>query len=61
MTSSLRNSLIVMALAGAAGYAFFKADNFWGLVTMGLLGLWAIVTALPSSSSAWNQASRARR
>ncbi|HVJ91501.1 MAG TPA: hypothetical protein VM580_16975, partial [Labilithrix sp.] len=53
MTSSLRNSLIVIAIAGAAGYAFYRADNFWGLVVMGLIIVWALVTALPVMDSAW--------
>jgi preprotein translocase subunit SecD len=42
-----------MAVAGAAAYAFYHADNFWGLVIMGLTILWAIVTALPIMDSAW--------
>ena len=53
MTSSQRNSLIVMAVAGAAGYAFFRADNFWGLVLMALTFIWAVITALPTMDSAW--------
>lgn len=53
MTSSLRNSLIVIAVAGASGYAFYSADNFWGLVLMGLTVVWAFVTALPVMDSAW--------
>ena len=53
MTSSQRNSLIVIAVAGASGYAFYHADNFWGLVLMGLTVLWAIVTALPIMDPAW--------
>ena len=53
MTSSLRNSLIVIAVAGAAGYAFYSAENFWGLVLMGLIVIWALVTALPVMDSAW--------
>ena len=53
MTSSLRNSLIVIAVAGAAGYAFYSAENFWGLVLMGLTVIWALVTALPVMDSAW--------
>ena len=51
MTSSQRNSLIVMLLAGAAGYAFYRADTFWGVVVMGLTFVWAIVTALPIMDS----------
>jgi preprotein translocase subunit SecD len=53
MTSSLRNSLIVMAVAGASGYAFYRADNFWGLVIMALVVVWSMVTALPVMDSAW--------
>jgi preprotein translocase subunit SecD len=53
MTSSQRNSLIVIAVAGAAGYAFYRADNFWGVVIMALTVIWALVTALPVMDSAW--------
>lgn len=53
MTSSQRNSLIVIAAAGAAGYAFYRTDNFWGVVLMGLTILWALVTALPVMDSTW--------
>src|SRR5687767_2639711 len=53
MTSSQRNSLIVIAVAGAAGYAFYRADNFWGVVLMGLTIIWALVTALPVMDSTW--------
>jgi preprotein translocase subunit SecD len=53
MTSSLRNSLIVMAAAAAAGYAFYSADNFWGVVLMGLTVVWALFTALPIMDSPW--------
>ena len=53
MTSSLRNSLIVVAVAGAAGYAFYANDSFWGVVVCGLTIIWALVTALPIMDSAW--------
>jgi len=53
MTSSQRNSLIVIAVAGAAGYAFYRADNFWGVVVMGLTIIWALITALPVMDGAW--------
>ena len=53
MTSSLRNSLIVVAVAAAAGYAFYHADNFWGLVLMGLTVIWGLVSALPIMDSTW--------
>jgi preprotein translocase subunit SecD len=42
-----------MAVAAAAGYAFHQADNFWGLVLMGLTIVWALVTALPIMDSPW--------
>ncbi len=53
MTSSLRNSLIVIAVAGAAGYAFFTNDSFWGVVVSGLTIVWALVTALPIMDATW--------
>lgn len=53
MTSSLRNSLIVIAVAGAAGYAFYSNDSFWGVVVSGLTIVWALVTALPIMDGAW--------
>src|SRR5262245_23743759 len=53
MTSSQRNSLIVMGVAGASAYAFYRADNFWGLVLMCLTVVWAMVTALPIMDSSW--------
>jgi preprotein translocase subunit SecD len=53
MNSSTRNSLIVMAVAAASAYAFYHADNFWGLVIMGLTVVWALITALPIMDAAW--------
>ena len=53
MTSSLRNSLIVIAVAGAAGYAFYSNDSFWGVVVSGLTIIWALVTALPIMDGTW--------
>ncbi len=53
MTSSQRNSLIVVGIAGASGYAFYRADNFWGLVTMGLIVVWGLICALPVMDSPW--------
>ena len=43
----------VIAAAGAAGYAFYSAENFWGVVLMALTVVWALVTALPVMDSAW--------
>jgi preprotein translocase subunit SecD len=53
MTSSQRNSLIVAALAAAAGYAFFHAESFWGVVIMGLTIVWALIAALPVMDGPW--------
>ena len=53
MTSSLRNSLIVAAASVAAGYAFFRADTFWGVVFCGLTLIWSLITALPIMDSGW--------
>ncbi len=53
MTSSQRNSLIVIAGAAASGYAFYRTDTFWGVVVSGLVIVWAIVTALPIMDVAW--------
>lgn len=53
MTSSQRNSLIVAAIAAVAGYLFYRADTFWGLVVMGLTVVWALVAALPVMDSGW--------
>jgi preprotein translocase subunit SecD len=53
MTTSQRNSLIVAAGSAAAAYAFFRADNFWGLVVACLLVVWAFITALPIMDPTW--------
>lgn len=53
MTSSQRNSLIVAAGSAAGAYAFYSADNFWGLVVAGLVVVWALVAALPIMDAGW--------
>ncbi len=53
MQGSRRNTLILVALALASGYAFFRADSFWGLVVMGLIVVWSIVYMLPTMDAAW--------
>jgi preprotein translocase subunit SecD len=42
-----------MLVAAISGYAFYHSDTFWGLVVMGLVFVWAIVTALPIMDSPW--------
>ncbi len=53
MTTSQRNSLIVAAVGAIGGYLFYRADNFWGLVVMGLMIVWALIAALPIMDSGW--------
>ena len=41
-------------LAGAGAYAFHRgADNFWGVVTCGLIAVWALFSMLPVMDSGW--------
>ena len=53
MTSSQRNSLIVAAASAAGAYLSFRADSFWMLVVLALIGIWALVAALPVMDSGW--------
>ena len=54
VTSSRRNALIVIALAAAGAYAFHRgADNFWGVISCGLIVVWALFGMLPVMDSAW--------
>ncbi len=54
MTSSRRNALILIALAVAGAYAFHRgADNFWGVVTCGLVIVWALFSMLPWMDATW--------
>ena len=54
MTPSRRNALILIVLCGAGGYAFHRgADNFWGVISCGLIALWALVYMLPVMDAGW--------
>src|SRR5690242_2762349 len=53
MTTSQRNSLIIAVLAAVGAYLFYRADNFWGLVAMGLAVIWALICVLPVMDSGW--------
>ena len=53
MKPSTRNALLIALAAAVAGYLFFKADSFWGLVTSALIGVWALITALPVMDPGW--------
>jgi preprotein translocase subunit SecD len=50
---SPRNALLVALAAAVSGYLFFKADSFWGLVTAVIVGLWALIYALPIMDGGW--------
>jgi preprotein translocase subunit SecD len=53
MKPNTRNALLVALGAAACGYLFFKADSFWGLVSAGLIGIWALIYALPVMDAGW--------
>ncbi len=54
MNGSRRNALVLIALCVAGGYAFHRgADNFWGVITCGLVAIWALVSMLPVMDSTW--------
>lgn len=53
MNSSKRNALIVAFVAALSGYLFFRADSFWGVVTMALVVVWSLFGLLPVMDAAW--------
>ncbi|MCL2726108.1 MAG: protein translocase subunit SecD [Polyangiaceae bacterium] len=53
MSSHSRKSLLLAVACAIGAYLFFHVDNFWGMVLMGLLVVWALVTALPMMDAAW--------
>jgi preprotein translocase subunit SecD len=53
MTSSQRNALILTGVSGVAGYLFYQADSFWGLVSSALIAVWALVYAIPLMDALW--------
>ncbi|MBX3190290.1 MAG: protein translocase subunit SecD [Labilithrix sp.] len=53
MNSSKRNTLLLALVSAVAAYLFFRADNFWGLVTASLIVVWALVGALPIMDGPW--------
>lgn len=53
MQASKRNAFILAALSLAGGYAFYRADNFWGLVVMGLVLIWSLIYTLPVMDATW--------
>ena len=53
MPASRRNALLLALAAIVCGFLFFKADSFWGVITCGLVGVWAIIGALPVMDGGW--------
>jgi len=54
VNSSRRNALIMIVLAAAGAYAFHRgADNFWGVITCGLVAVWAAFSMLPVMDAGW--------
>jgi preprotein translocase subunit SecD len=53
MPASRRNALVLALGAIVCGFLFYKADSFWGVITCGLIALWALVGALPVMDGGW--------
>ena len=53
MKPNTRNALLVALGAAGCGFLFFKADSFWGLVSAALIGVWALIYALPVMDASW--------
>jgi preprotein translocase subunit SecD len=54
--SSKKNNLyswLVVLGAGAAGFLFYQADSFWGLVASVLIAILTLVTMLPVMDGVW--------
>jgi preprotein translocase subunit SecD len=53
MSSSKRNILLLALAIAGGGYAFFRADSFWGVVVCALAVVWCLVGLLPIMDGAW--------
>jgi preprotein translocase subunit SecD len=53
MSSSKRNILILALAIAAGGYAFYRADSFWGVVVCALGIVWCLVGLLPVMDGPW--------
>jgi preprotein translocase subunit SecD len=53
MKPNTRNALLLALAAAGCGYLFFKADSFWGLVSSGVIFVWALIYAMPLMDSGW--------
>ncbi len=53
MPASRRNALVLALGAIVCGFLFYKADSFWGVITCGLVSLWAAIGALPVMDGGW--------
>jgi preprotein translocase subunit SecD len=52
-SASLRNALVVMAVAVGSGALFFHFDSFWGLFVAALITIWAAFGLLPMMDGPW--------
>ncbi len=53
MKPNTRNALLLALAAAVCGYLFFRADSFWGIVSSVIIGVWALVCALPLMDNGW--------
>src|SRR5678816_1313258 len=53
MSSSKRTSLIIMLIAAAGAFAFYRSDTFWGIFVCGLAFIWTAFTLLPIMDAGW--------
>jgi preprotein translocase subunit SecD len=55
MSAKKNTRYVVLVALGAAGagFLFYKADSFWGLVASALIGILSLVTLLPVMDGAW--------
>ena len=50
--SNLYGWLVVLG-AGGAGFLFYQADSFWGLVSSVLIAILTLITMLPVMDGIW--------
>ena len=53
MPAARRNALLLALGAVVCGFLFFKAESFWGVITCGLICVWAVIGALPLLDGPW--------
>ncbi len=53
MQASRRNALLFALVWVVAGFLFYQADSFWGIVCSALLCIWSLIVALPLLDGTW--------